>query len=50
MARHPYPIHTIRLRQPLAAAALDAALEGAAPDATLKGEGAVAWGTVFVDG
>ncbi|KAI7842328.1 hypothetical protein COHA_003968 [Chlorella ohadii] len=37
MARHPYPIHTIRLRQPLAAAALDAALEGAAPDATLKG-------------
>ena len=38
MARHPYPIHTIRLRQPLDAAALDAALAAAAPEATLKGE------------
>lgn len=37
MARHPYPIQTIRLRQPLAAPALEAALAGAAPDATLKG-------------
>ncbi|KAL4420985.1 hypothetical protein ABPG77_001304 [Micractinium sp. CCAP 211/92] len=36
MARHPYPIHTIRLRQPLAAAALEGALAGAAADATLK--------------
>ncbi len=38
MARHPYPIHTIRLRQPLAAAALEGALAGAAADATLKSE------------
>ncbi|PSC75362.1 nuclear export mediator factor Nemf-like isoform X1 [Micractinium conductrix] len=37
MARHPYPIHTIRLRQPLGAAALEGALAGAAPEATLKG-------------
>lgn len=37
MARHPYPIHTIRLRQPLGAAALEGALAGAAADATLKG-------------
>lgn len=38
MARHPYPIHTIRLRQPLGAAALEGALAGAAPEATLKSE------------
>lgn len=37
MARHPYPIQTVRLRQPLAAPALEAALEGAVPEATLKG-------------
>ncbi|EFN57403.1 hypothetical protein CHLNCDRAFT_57209 [Chlorella variabilis] len=37
MARHPYPIQTIRLRQPLSAEALEAALAGAAPEATLKG-------------
>jgi hypothetical protein len=37
MARHPYPIHTIRLRQPLGAAALEGALAGAAEGATLKG-------------
>ncbi|KAL4425918.1 hypothetical protein ABPG75_009934 [Micractinium tetrahymenae] len=36
MARHPYPIHTIRLRQALSAAALEGALAGAAAEATLK--------------
>lgn len=47
MARHPYPIHTIRLRQPLAAAALETALAEAVPEATLKGEGTAAQGLVI---
>ncbi|GAB4824054.1 hypothetical protein N2152v2_011100 [Parachlorella kessleri] len=37
MARHPYPIHTIRLRQALAPDSLEAALAGAPQGATLKG-------------
>lgn len=46
MARHPYPVHTVRLRQPLSAAALEAALAGAAPEATLKGGGVFKGGRV----
>jgi predicted ribosome quality control (RQC) complex YloA/Tae2 family protein len=37
MARHTYPIHTIRLRTPLPPAALEEALAGAAEGSTLKG-------------
>lgn len=37
MARHPYPIHTIRLRQPLSAAQLTSALESAVEKQTLRG-------------
>lgn len=37
MARHPYPIHTIRLRQPLSAAQLTSALEVADEKQTLRG-------------
>lgn len=37
MARHAYPIHSIRLRTPLQAGQLTAALEGADDKATLRG-------------
>ncbi len=37
MPRHPYPIHTIRLRTPLDAAQLSAALSAADAKATVKG-------------
>ena len=36
MARHTYPIHTVRLRQPLPAELLETALSAAGEDATLK--------------
>ena len=37
MARHPYPIHTIRLRQPLSQEQLSSALESADEKQTLRG-------------
>ena len=37
MARHPYPIHTIRLRQPLSQEQLTAALVAADEKQTLRG-------------
>ena len=36
MARHTYPIHTVRLRQPLSTEALETGLTTAAPEAILK--------------
>jgi len=39
MARHPYPIHTIRLRQPLSQQQLDSALETVDEKQTLRGKG-----------
>ena len=38
MARHPYPIHTIRLRQALSAEQLQTALKAADDKQTLRGE------------
>ena len=38
MPRHPYPIHTIRLRTPLSADQLAAALAAADGKATMKGK------------
>lgn len=38
MARHPYPIHTIRLRQAITAQQLDKALATEDDKQTLKGE------------
>ncbi len=37
MARHPYPIHTIRLRQAMSQEQLEAALESADEKQTLRG-------------
>ncbi len=37
MARHPYPIHTIRLRQAISQEQLEAALESADEKQTLRG-------------
>lgn len=37
MARHPYPIHTIRLRQPLSQGQLSSALDSADEKQTLRG-------------
>ena len=39
MARHAYPIHSIRLRSPLQRPQLDAALAAADDKQTLRGEG-----------
>ncbi|KAL3145238.1 hypothetical protein ABBQ32_000984 [Trebouxia sp. C0010 RCD-2024] len=51
MARHPYPIHTIRLRQPLSAAQLTSALESAVEKQTLRGalNMALPYGPAVVD-
>ena len=38
MARHPYPIHTIRLRQSITQEQLDSALESADEKQTLRGD------------
>ena len=37
MARHPYPIHTIRLRQPLSQEQLSSALDSADEKQTVRG-------------